>query len=135
VRVPEGARHPARAGVVGRHDHELARRGRELDEGRVEGVVRAVVVEVVGVDVGDERDRRVVEQERAVRLVGLDDEEVVRPAPRAHAEGLDDAAVDEARVVARRQQGRDDHARRRRLAVGARHRDEPVLADQPGEGL
>ena len=50
-------------------------------------VLGAVVVEVVGVDVRDERDRGVVEQERAVRLVGLDDEELALAVARAAVRG------------------------------------------------
>ena len=72
----------------------------EVDEGLLERVARPVVVEVVGVDVRDERDRGVVEQERPVGLVGLDDEELALAGGRADAELLDDAAVDEARVLA-----------------------------------
>ena len=69
-------------GVVGRDDDELARPVGEVDEGLLEGLARAVVVEVVGVDVRDERDRGVVEQERAVGLVGLDDEQLAVAARR-----------------------------------------------------
>ena len=76
----------ARAGVVGGDDDELARPVGEVDEGLLERLERAVVVEVVGVDVGDERDRGVVEQERPVRLVGLDDEELALTGCRADAE-------------------------------------------------
>ncbi len=68
------------AGVVGRQHHELTHRGREAHEGVVDRLARAVVVEVIGVHVRDERDGGVVQHERAVGFVGLDDEEL--PAPR-----------------------------------------------------
>ena len=50
----------------------------EIDEGAHERLARTVEVEVLGVDVRDECDRGVVQQERAVGLVRLDDEEIVR---------------------------------------------------------
>ncbi len=75
--------------------------------------LRAVVVEVIGVDVRDERDRGVVEQEGAVGLVGLDDEQVAGAPVRADAERLDDPAVDEARILLELDQRGDDHAGRR----------------------
>ena len=59
------------------------------------------MVEVVGVDVRDQRDRGVVEQERAVGLVGLDDEQLAGAAsPSSTPSDCDHAAVDEARVGA-----------------------------------
>ena len=51
------------ARVIARDGDELARVEGEIDERLVKGVVVSVVVEVVGVDVGDERDGRVVQQE------------------------------------------------------------------------
>ena len=123
------------AGVVGGDDDEFARPVAEVDEGLLERVARAVVVEVVGVDVRDERDRGVVEQERPVRLVGLDDEELALTGCRADAELLDDAAVHEARVLAELEQAGDDHAGRRGLAVRAGDGHEALAGDEPGEGL
>ena len=76
-------------------------RSAKSHEGVLEGVLGAVVIEVVGVDVRDERDRGVVEQEGAVGFVGLDDEQLALARCRAATPRLrDDAAVDEARVVA-----------------------------------
>ncbi len=51
-------------------------RSRKSVEGGVVGLLRAPVVEVVGLDVGDDRGVRRVDQERAVALVGLGDEQV-----------------------------------------------------------
>ena len=48
----------------------------ELDERVLERVERLVVVHVLGVDVGDDGDRRVQVQEAAVALVGLDHHQV-----------------------------------------------------------
>ena len=106
VLVREAFRDPLRAGVVGRDHDELAGAVGEVDERLLERVARTVVVEVVGVDVGDQCDGGVVEQERAVGLVGLDDEQVVGARRRRDAELFDDAAVDEARVGAERAAGR-----------------------------
>jgi hypothetical protein len=93
------------------------------------------VIEVVGVDVGDERDGGVVELEGAVGLVGLDDEELVRSAAAGCSELGDHAAVDEAGVIAERLQRGDDHARRRGLAVRSGDRHQPAPADEPVQRL
>ena len=45
----------------------------------LDALERAVVVEMVGLDVGDDRDVRVEEDERAVGLVGLDHVVLARP--------------------------------------------------------
>jgi hypothetical protein len=84
-------RDPASAGVVGGDDDGLSRRVAEADEAVVEGVARLPVVEVVGIDVGDQRDRRVVQQERAVGLVGFDDEQLVAARAAGDAEIGDDS--------------------------------------------
>ena len=94
------ADHGERARIVARGHHELGRALGERHEGVLERLLRAVVIEVVGVDVGDQGDGGVVEQERAVGLVGLDDEELARSVRRAAAEARDHAAVHEARVGA-----------------------------------
>ncbi len=58
--------HAFGAGVVTRDHDELGRGAGELHERSVERLVRSVVVEVIGVDVGDEGHCGVVEQEGAV---------------------------------------------------------------------
>ena len=105
----------------------------EPHERVLECVARPVVVQVIGVDVRHQGDGGVVEQERTVRFVGLDHEQLPRAGGRAHAEGAEHAAVDEARIGSEPQQRRDDHRRRGGLAVGARHRDQAVPLGQPGQ--
>ena len=124
-----------RTGVVRRHHDELVRLLGEGHEGVLERLERAVVVEVIGVDVRDQGDRGVVEQERAVRLVGLDDEQLAASRLRALSERGDDAAVHEAGVFAEAEQTGDDHAGRRGLAVRAGDGDETLAADQPRQRL
>ena len=68
------------------------------------------MVEVIRVDVGDERNRGVVVQERAVRFVCLDNEEFALAGRRRLAERLNDATVHKRWVLAKFEQGGDDHA-------------------------
>jgi hypothetical protein len=95
----------------------------ELDEGVLHLVEAAIMVEMLGIDVGDHRDRAVEAEEGAVALVRLDHHPVGAAEPRVGAVGVDDAAVDHGRVdAARVEQGRD-HRGGRGLAVGAGDRD------------
>ena len=88
----------------------------------------AVEIEVLGIDVGDDRDRRRQPGEGAVALVGLDDHPVAGAEPRVGAVGVDDAAIDHGRVEPGGLQQRADHRGRRRLAVRAGDRDRPFAA-------
>ncbi len=135
VRVREPGADTERTGVVAGDHHRLGRRVGEPDEGVVERLLRAEVVEMVGVDVGDQCDRRVVEQEGAVGLIRLDHEQLTGAGGAGQAELLDHPAVDEVRVGSELPQGGDDHAGRGGLAVGAGHRHEPARSDQPVQSL
>lgn len=126
---------PQRPGVVAGDHDSLGGGVSKLHERLVERLVRAVVVQVVGIHVGDQRDRGVVQQERAIGFVGLDDEEVAGTRRARRTELLDHTAVDEVRVGAELTQRRDDHARRRRLSVRTCDRDEATGADQPVQCL
>ena len=44
----------------------------ELDEGVLDPLEAAIMLEMLGIDVGDDRDRAVEAEEAAVALVGLD---------------------------------------------------------------
>ena len=91
---------------------------------------RAVVVEVVGLHVGDDRDLGGVDEEGGVGLVGLGDEDLaaalvpVRPRPHQLA------AQRERGVEAGLLQQHGEHRRRRGLAVGPGHRDRAVPEQQ-----
>ena len=95
----------------------------------------AVIVEMLGVDVGDDRDRRRQLGEGAVALVGLDHHPVACAEPRVGAVGVDDPAVDHGRVELRGFEQRADHRGRRGLAVGAGDRDRPFEAHQLAQHL
>ena len=88
------------AGVVGAGDERAA--GRDAAEELVErgdvGGGAAVVVEVVGLDVRDDRDLRRVRQEGRVALVGLDHEDVAGALVGAGA-GSGEIAADRERGV------------------------------------
>ena len=97
----------------------------ELVERRGVGLVGPPVVEVVGLDVGDDRGVRPVDQEGAVALVGLGDEQVARALGGVDA-GRGEVAADGVRRVGARGLERDGEQRGGRgLAVGARRRRPP----------
>ena len=93
------------------------------------------MIEMLGIDVGHDRDVGGQLQERAVALVGLDHHPVAAAEPRIGAVGVDDAAVDDGRVEPGGvEQGRHQRGRRR-LAVGAGDRDALLEAHELGEHL
>src|SRR3546814_4772987 len=81
------------------------------------------MVQMLRVDIGDDRDRPVEAQEAAVALVGLDHDPVAGAKPGIRTVIVDDAAVDDCRVDTARIEQRGDEAGRRRLAVRPRDRD------------
>ena len=86
---------------------------------------RAVVVEVVGLDVGQDRPVQRQLEVGAVALVGLDDEPLAARPVGAGAGVGDVAADDEARRQPASASGEHQHRRRRRLAVGAGDGERP----------
>ena len=83
---------------------------------RVEGLE---MVEMLGIDVGDDGDVGRQLEEGAVALVGLDHHPVARAEPGVGAIGVDDAAVDDGRIEAGGVEQRRHQRGRRRLAVRA----------------
>ena len=123
--------------VIEAHHREAVER-QVLDEGvervldRVEGLE---VIEMLGVDVGDDGDVGGQLQERAVALVGLDHHPVAGAAPGVGAVGVDDAAVDDGRIEPGGVEQRRDQRSRRGLAVRAGDGDALLQAHQLGEHL
>ena len=93
------------------------------------------MVEMLGIDVGDDRDRAVEPQEAAVALVGLDHHPVGASEPGVGAVGVDDPAVDHGRIDPAGVEHRRDHRGGGRLAVGAGDRDGRLQAHQLGQHL
>ena len=96
---------------------------------------RLEVVEVLGVDVGDDADLRRQAHEGAVALVGLDDHPLALAEARVGAPVLDDAAGDHRRIDAGRGEDVGDERGRRRLAVRAGDRHGRIEPHQLGEHL
>ena len=123
--------------MIGAHHGEAVER-HVLDEGaerilhRDEGLE---VVEMLGVDVGDDGDVGRQLQERAVGFVGLDHHPVAGAEPGVGAVGVDDAAVDHGRIEIRGIEQRRDERRRRGLAVGAGDGDAAFQPHQLGQHL
>ena len=117
------------------HDGEPVKR-QVLDQ-RQKGVLDRVegleVVEVLGIDVGDDDDVGRKLEKRAVAFVGLDHHPVPGPEPRVGAIGVDDAAVDDRRVESGRLEQRRHERGGRRLAVSAGDRDALLESHQLGE--
>jgi hypothetical protein len=91
-------------------------------EGGDDGVEAAEVFEVIDLDVGDDGGVQRQLEERAVALVGLDDEPLAARPVGAGTDFVDVAADDEARMPPRLGQHHGEHRRGRRLAVRAGHR-------------
>jgi hypothetical protein len=93
------------------------------------------MIEMLGVDIGDDGNIGRQFQERAVALVRLDHHPVARAEAGIGAERVDDAAIDDGRVEAAGvEQGRD-HRGRGGLAVGAGNGDAGFQPHQFGQHL
>ena len=107
----------------------------EVEEGGLKGLRRAVGVQVVGLDVGNDLHPGAVVEEGAVGLVGLGHEDgpaaQVRPGPQVP----DDPADGEGRVLAQAAQRLGQHGGGGRLAVGAGHRHQVASLGRQGQGL
>ena len=124
-------------GMVGAQHGEAVERDvlDEAHEGVAQRVEGAVVVEMLGIDVGDDGDDGRQAQEGAVRFVGLDHHPVAAAQPGVGAVGVDDAAVDDRGIEPAGIEHGGDHRGRRRLAVGAADRDRPFQAHQLAQHL
>ena len=107
----------------------------ERQEGLANGVQIPVVIQMLGIDRGHHRQRRLQLQERAIRLVGLGHEIVALAEPGVGAEVRHASAHHDRRVVAALGQHGADHRRRRGLAVGAGHRDAVLEPHELGQHL
>ena len=123
--------------MVDAHHREAVERD-VLDEG-AEGLLHRlegpVVVEVLGVDVGDDGDVGGQLQEGAVAFVGLDHHPVALAEPRVGAVGVDDAAVDHGRIEPAGVQQRGDQRGGGGLAVRAGDGDGELQPHQFGQHL
>ncbi len=131
----DARRQAHQARVVGAEDDEAVERHPlgELDERGLEAGHRAVVIEVLLVQVRDHGDRRRQAHERAVGLVGLGDEELAVAQAGVGLERVDAAADDDRRVEPALEQDRADHRGRRGLAVRAADGDAVLHAHQLGQ--
>ena len=133
--VADPAEHRLHFGMVDAH-HRQPVEGHildEFDEGVLGPVEAAIMFEMLGIDVGHDRDRPVEPQEAAVALVGLDHHPVGLAEPGVGAIAVDDPAVDHRRVDPAGVEHRGDHRRRGGLAVGARDRDGRLHPHQFGQ--
>ena len=123
--------------MVGAHHRETVER-HVLDEGaervlhRVEGLE---VIEMLGIDIGDDGDVGRQLEEGAVGFVGLDHHPVAGAEPRIGAVGVDDAAVDHGRIETAGIEQRGDQRGGRGLAVGAGDGDAAFQPHQLGQHL
>ena len=128
---------PADLGVVRtEHGRAVERHPREeLDERLAEAVEVRIVIDVLVVDVGDDRDGRHQVQEAAVALVGLRQQVFAAAEHGVGPQGAHAAAHDHRRIqIAGREHG-GGQAGGRRLAVRPRDRDADLQAHEFGEHL
>src|ERR1700758_2159331 len=78
-------------------------------KGLAQRVEAAVEIEMLGIDVGDDRDRRRKSCEGAIAFVGLDHHPIARSQAGVGAVGVDDPAIDYSRVELRRLEQCADH--------------------------
>ena len=124
-------------GMIDAH-HGKAIERQVLDE-MAEGVLHRFegleVIEMLGIDIGDDRDLGRQLQERAVTLVRFDHHPVAGAKPRIRAIGVDDAAIDHGGIEAAGIEQRCDHRGRGGLAVGAGDGDAALQPHQLGQHL
>ena len=108
--------------------HELNERGLDLFEG-------AVVIQVIGFDVGNDHDIGIEIQKGAIGLVGLAYKVLARAVATVGVVTLDDTADQEAGVEAHAIEHGGAHGRRGRLAMGSRNGDRRMAMSQSGEHL
>ena len=135
--VDDAAGQPLHDRMIGAHHHEAVERHvlHEGDEGVLHGLEGLEVIEMLGVDIGDDGDVGRQLEEGAVGFVGLHHHPVAGPEPRIGAVGVDDAAVDHRRVEAGAVEQRRDHRGGRGLAVGAGDGDAALQPHQFGQHL
>ena len=123
--------------MIEAHDREAIERqvSDQRQKGVLDGVEGLEVVEVLGIDVGDDGDVGGQLEERAVAFVGLDHHPVASAKPRVGPVGVDDAAVDHGRIKPGGVEQRRHQRRRRGLAVRAGHRHALLEPHQLGQHL
>ena len=95
----------------------------KLDETVLDLVEAAIMIEMLGIDIGNDRDRAVEPQKAAVAFVGFDDHPLAGTKPCVGTILVDDAAVDHGRIDTARIQHRRNHRSGRGLAVGSGDRN------------
>ena len=123
--------------MIGAHHREAVER-HVLDEGAervLHGVEGLEVVEMLGIDIGDDGDVGRQLEKGAVGFVGLDHHPVAGAEPRIGAVGVDDAAIDHGRIEAAGVEQRRHHRGGRGLAVGAGDGDAAFQPHQLGQHL
>ena len=116
-------------------DQESARRdaARELLEGPVDLRKVGVVIEVVGLDVRDDRGERRQQQERLVALVGLGHEQVAAAVVRVGTRLVEIGADRERGILAAVLEGAGEHRGGGRLPVRTGHRNPSASGHDGGK--
>ncbi len=123
--------------MVGAHHSKAVERD-ILDEGakRILHRIECLeMVEVLRIDIRDDRDIGRQFQKRPIGFIGLNDHPVSAAEPRIGAVCIDDPAIDHRRIEAAGVKQRCNKRRRRGLAVRARNRDAAFQPHQFGEHL
>ena len=108
---------------------------RELNEDLLELLARMIAIQVIGFNVRHDLDRRRIVQERAIRLVGLSDENIAATQVRAGPQLRQNATHRYGRIQPTGRQSDRQHAGRRRLPVRSGHADETHTGSRQRESL
>src|SRR5437660_8881238 len=105
----------------------------EGQEGRLNVFQVAIAIEVIRLDIGDNRYRRGKKQERPVAFISLEHDKLALAEPRVAADRIQNAADDYGWVESRPVENRSDHRSRRCLSMSARNRNAVFQAGKLGQ--
>src|SRR5712671_4796088 len=123
--------------MVRTHDGETVERDvfHKTAERLLHSIKRHEMIEMFGIDVGDDCDIGGQLEERAVGFIGLDHHPVAGAEPRIGAIGLDNAAIDDGRIEIAGIEQQGDQRRGGGLAVRARNGHAALEPHQFGQHL
>ncbi len=133
--ILDAADHRLHDGMIDAHHREAVERDvlDEIAERLLHGLERFEVIEMFGIDIGDDGHVCRQFQKRAVALIGFHHHPFARAKARIGAVSIDDAAIDDGRIEIAGIEQRRDHRGGGRLAVGSGDGDAGLEPHQFGQ--